>query len=189
MRFDRRPLASNDAVDAGVSQRTLFHQTMTPEHAIELGPKPLDRLAALMIEEAGTELNGDAVESLECMREHQQFTFGVQSRALYSLAVPRRPDFEASMLGLDVHVGGHTHRSARCCLENSERQHGSLALQRQSALDFRFHLLWRGDPGVPQLPQLAVASCFLQVRKVLVPQWLEGRVLPAQNDRFRPTHL
>src|SRR5688572_61821 len=93
----RGPLRSDDAVDARVAQRAVRRATMVAQDAIELRAQALDGAPALLVEEMSPELHRDALELLERVSQQQQLAFGVQRRALYALAVPRRADLHASV--------------------------------------------------------------------------------------------
>src|SRR5271165_1002956 len=72
MRLDRRPLAIEDAVDAGVAQRAVGRDLMLPQYAVHSCPQSLDGGAALLIEEVGAEFNRDAIQRFERMGQEQQ---------------------------------------------------------------------------------------------------------------------
>ena len=62
---------------------------MVAQHAVELCSEAFDRGSALVIEGVGPELDCDAVERLECVREQHELALGIQRRALDALTVPR----------------------------------------------------------------------------------------------------
>src|SRR5690348_5766680 len=80
IRAHTRPFRGDDAVDAGVAQRSVRRQLMAAQDPIELGTEALDREPAGAVEVAGAEFDRDAVERLECVRQQQALAFGVQAR-------------------------------------------------------------------------------------------------------------
>src|SRR5580658_6353108 len=63
--LDRRPLAADDAVVAGVPQGPVGQDEVVAPDAVQLGPETLDRAPAGRIEEGGPEADRDAVGLLE----------------------------------------------------------------------------------------------------------------------------
>ena len=88
MSFYRRPFASNDAVTAGIPERTIFHDDVIPEDPVEFGSKSFDRPTALLIEEVGTEFDSNTIQFLKGMLQQQQLAFGVKGPSLDSLPTP-----------------------------------------------------------------------------------------------------
>src|SRR5690348_7225281 len=102
-----RPFARDDAVDAGVAQRSIRRDLVAAEDAVELGAQSLDAAPALMIEKMGAEFDRDAAERLEGVAQKHDLAFGVDRRALNACAVPRAADLQAAMLRLDVEIVRH----------------------------------------------------------------------------------
>jgi hypothetical protein len=65
MRFHRRPLAGDDAVDASVAKRPVCRELMAAQYSFELRAQSFDRASTLMIEKVGSELDRDAIQLLE----------------------------------------------------------------------------------------------------------------------------
>ena len=88
MSFDRWPFASNDAVTAGIPERTVSHDQVIPEDPVEFSSKSLDRPTTLLVEEVGTEFDGNTIQFLESMLQQHQLAFGVKGPSLDSLSTP-----------------------------------------------------------------------------------------------------
>src|SRR6202521_2527924 len=97
----RRPLAIEDAVDAGIADRAIAIKPVLPEHAVESGAQSLDRATAMLVHETRAKFNRDARQPFERVRQQEELTFGVQRRALHALSVPRRADLHASIGRVD----------------------------------------------------------------------------------------
>src|SRR5580692_6636661 len=69
MRLRRRPFRGDDAEHDRVAQRAVRRDLMVTQDAVLLGAEPLDAAPALVIEEVRAELDGDAIELLECVRQ------------------------------------------------------------------------------------------------------------------------
>src|SRR6266446_6816467 len=95
MRLHRRPFAGDDTVNHGVAQGPVWRDLMVAQNAIKLGAEPLDAAPALVVEKMRAELDRDAIELFERMREQQQLALGVESAALHALGKPGRPDLDA----------------------------------------------------------------------------------------------
>ena len=92
---------------------------VTAQHAVLLGAEACDRRAALLVHPVRPELDGDAVQRLERVRQQQALGFGVQRGPLHALRVPRRPDLETPVRGVDVHERRHAD-----CLVARRLDHG-----------------------------------------------------------------
>ncbi len=82
VRSDSWPLGRGDAVDAGVAKRAVLHAQVVAQHAVESGADPFDGAAARLVHEMRAELDGEASQPVEGVRQQQQLCFGVQRRAL-----------------------------------------------------------------------------------------------------------
>src|ERR1700722_20523452 len=91
----RRPLAIENAVDAGIAQRTVGCELMLPQDPIQFRAQSLDGRAALLVEEMRAEFHCDAIQLLECVGQEQQLALGVQGAALHALPIPGRAVFGA----------------------------------------------------------------------------------------------
>jgi hypothetical protein len=94
---------------------------MAAQDTVLLGAEALDGSAALMVEEAGAEFHGNALEVFKGMGKQEKFTLGVNARALNAFSVERGTDFDALVHGIDVHEGGHAESFASTCLRHDER--------------------------------------------------------------------
>src|ERR1700747_2764815 len=140
---DRRPFGSDDAVDHGIAQRSVGRDLVVAQNTVELGAETFDAAPGLLIEKMRAELDRDATELVESMREQQQFALGIERAALHALGIPGRSDLDAAVGGVDVHIGRH----ARALLAD---------------------VLGPRDQGVPELPQFAVFYGRRQAVEVLV---------------------
>src|SRR5262249_61409561 len=92
MRLHGRPFAGNDAVDAGVTEGSVFCQLMVAQHTVELRSQSLDPTAALVIEKMRPKLDRDAAQRLEGMLKKEKFALGIDGGALNAVAVPGSAD-------------------------------------------------------------------------------------------------
>jgi hypothetical protein len=67
VRLHRWPLTWQDAVDAGVTQRSIGRSLKIAQYAIQLGAEALYGAPTLMIEEVGAKLHRDTVKLLKGM--------------------------------------------------------------------------------------------------------------------------
>ena len=67
-----RPLGGGDAVDRGVAQRAIGRALVVAQYAVQLRPQAFDRAPALGVEAVGSELDRDAVQRLEGVRQQQE---------------------------------------------------------------------------------------------------------------------
>ena len=89
----RRPLGRDDAEQRRVSRSVPSREDLVvAQDAVLLRAQPLDRRARLEVEEVGAELDGDAAERLERVRQQQQLALGIYARPLRALRVPRVAD-------------------------------------------------------------------------------------------------
>jgi len=187
MRFDVGPFAGNDAVDTGVAQcasrQRVGVDLVVAQHTVEFGAQPLDGAAAWLVEKMRAEFDGDAVEPLKGMAQQQALGLGVEGRALHTLAVPGRADFDAAVGGVDVHVGGHADRPARGRIDHGKWAHAALGLQLQAPLDLGLHGFGTGNGGEPEVPEFAVAHGFAQVVMVRLLQGLKPHLHALQRQR------
>ena len=182
----RRPLAGDDRIDAGVAQIAVLAAAVIAQNAVELGAEALDGAAAGAVEEMGAEFYGDAVQRLEGVGQQHALAFGVDGAALNAPPIPGGPDFDPTMGGVDVHIGGHAHRLAAGALDHGERQAGARGAQAEPALDVGGHVGRRGDTGEPQLPQFAVLDRLGQSRAMLRCQRRQARVASLEHHVRRP---
>src|SRR5277367_2844250 len=95
MRLDRRPLAIEDAVDAGVAQRAVGRELVLPQDPVQFRAQSFDGGTALLIEEMRAEFDRDAIQYIERMGQEQQLALGIQRTALHALSIPGGADFHA----------------------------------------------------------------------------------------------
>src|SRR5258708_3978518 len=77
MRLHRRPFAGDNAEHHGIAQRAVRRDRVVAQNAVLLGTQTFDTAAALLIEEMRAELDRNAIELLEGMRQQQQFALRV----------------------------------------------------------------------------------------------------------------
>src|SRR3954469_10059240 len=97
MRLHRWPFAGDDAVNHGVAQRAVRRDLVASQNTILLGAQALDAAAALVIEEMRAELDRNAVELLERVRQQQQFALRIERAALHTPGVPGGADLDAAV--------------------------------------------------------------------------------------------
>src|SRR5258708_34476011 len=86
----RRPFAGDDAVDHGVAQRTVRRDHVTTQDAAELCAEPLDATPALVVEKMRADLDREAIELFERLRQQHQLALGIDGAAPNALAMPAR---------------------------------------------------------------------------------------------------
>ena len=69
MGADRWPLAIDDAVDAGVAQRPVAPDLVLSQHPVKPCAEALDARATLAVENVRAEIDRDALQRLERMRQ------------------------------------------------------------------------------------------------------------------------
>ena len=143
-------------------------------------------MAALVVEEVRSKLNGDAVQLLKGMGQQQALGLGVERAALHAFAVPGRTNFYAPVGGVDVHVSGHAHCSAGCRVQHGKRAHAALCLQVQPACNFSGHGIWCRDRGVPEVPQFAIAHRIHQIVVVTSGERHQRDMLIRKGDGCDP---
>src|SRR5262249_12420143 len=104
MRLHRRPLAGNDAVDAGVAKRSVVCYLMAAQGASELCATSLDSTAALMIKKMRWELDRDAAQRVEGMAEKQELALGIELRPLHAFPVPGPANLQPAVIRFDVQI-------------------------------------------------------------------------------------
>ena len=109
VRFHRGPFPGNDAVDAGIAQRSVGCDLMVAEDAVELRAQAFDAAAALVIEEMRAELHRDALQFFKSVSQQEKLTLRIVSGALGAFPVPGRADLDTAVRGVHVHVGRHAH--------------------------------------------------------------------------------
>ena len=160
---------------------------MVAQDPVLLGAEALDAAAALVIEEVRPELDRDAIEFLEGVRQQQQFALRIDRAALHTPGVPGRADLDAAVGRVDVHVGGHA-RDLAVGIEHGKRQHRPGLLQTEPAIDLLAHIFGLRNEGVPELPQLAILHRFGEPVAMLLRQRLKPRMRTAKGNRFKPGH-
>ena len=75
---------------------------MLAQDAVELGPHPFDGTAALLVENVGPELDREAVERVEGMRQQKQLGLGVNRRSLDAARIPCTTDFDPRARKVDM---------------------------------------------------------------------------------------
>src|SRR5690349_2079154 len=122
MRLHRRPFTGDDAVNHGVAQRSVWRDLVAAQNTVLLGAEALNAAPALVIEEVRAELYRNAIQLLEGVRQQQQFALCIERAALHAPGVPGRADLDATVGGVDIHVGGHA-RDLAVGVIYRERQH------------------------------------------------------------------
>src|SRR5215813_6357095 len=102
---------------------------MVSQDAVELCTEALDSSATRMVEGVRPEFDRDAGERFECVCEEKELALRVESGALDAPAVPGRADLDTVIDRIDVHIGGHSDRTAGCAIDDRERQHRAGRLQ------------------------------------------------------------
>src|SRR6266404_955054 len=156
MGLNGRPLAIENAVDAGVAQGAVARELVLAQYPIQFRAQTFDGGTALHVEEVGSEFHCDAIQPFERMGQQQQFALGVQGSALYALSIPCGADFHPPIGRVDVHVRRHAHGLPGCRVDDGKCDHRTLLLKFQAPVDLRPHSFRRGNFGVPQSPQLAI---------------------------------
>lgn len=162
--------------------------TVAPEYAVESCAKPLDCGLTLPVHRRGAELDGDALERLEGMREEKQLRFGVESSSLNAFTIERVADFQATVCFIAIAIGRHPDSGTRGSLDEREGHHRAGCLLVQTALDLRGHTLGRRDARIPEIPKLPVAYGLNEIVVVGSPQRLENDGVAMQRDRTGPAH-
>src|SRR6202021_2778703 len=144
--------------------------------------------AALLIEEVGAELHCNAIQLLERMAQQQQLALGVQRAALYALSIPSGADLHAAVDGIDMHERRHANRFVGGFFDDGKRQHRTLSLKFQAAVDFRPQPIGCGNAGVPEGPQLAILHTLDQIAVMRMCQGHERHMLSMQRYRLNKTH-
>ena len=152
MRLHRRPLAGNDAVDAGVAKRSVARYLMAAQNAVELGAQSFDAAAALMVEKMRSELDRDAAQRVKGMTKKQKLALRIELRPLHAFPVPGPANLQAAMIRLDVQIIRHPRGLAGGTVENHKRKARALRLRGQPLLYKVGHLVGRRNGGVPQSP-------------------------------------
>ena len=188
MGADRRPFCGGDAVHVGVPQCPICMNGMTAENAIVFCAEPFDGHSALSVERGRAKFDGDAADSIECMREQKDLRLGVDSRSLRALAVPGRADLDAPIHGIDVHVCGHPDGFIRRAFDHGERDHRTASGEGESAHDLGVHLRWIGHARVPQIPKLTITRGLDQVVLVNLSERFEPDRFSDEAERLEPMH-
>src|SRR3954468_12951720 len=111
-----------------------------------------------MIEEARAKFDGYALQDVEGMLQQQELRFRIDRRALDALRIPRVPDLEPAMRGLDVEVSRAADDLAACGLAHDERHRMLVRAHGKRRIDVSRRAFGCRDGRVPQAPKLAVGS-------------------------------
>jgi hypothetical protein len=158
------------------------------QDAILLRAEAGDRLARSEIEDARAELDGDAIERFEGVRQQEQLRLRVERRALDALR--RTTCARSPGGGAEVHVeiaSGSDDVAARR-LAHDERHCTQVLAHRERRVDPVQRLVRSGDARVPQMPKLAVGGRVLEPGLVLARERLEHHVRAPQRHRFDECH-
>src|SRR5882762_10586839 len=136
------PFAGDDAVDTGIAEGPVGSELVTAQDTVEFGAQALDAAAALVIQEVGTKLHGDAPQVFEGVGQQEKLALRIDSGALGAFTIPGGADLDAAVGDVDVHVRGHAEGTA-VRVEHRERQHRTLSLQVEAALDLGVHFVGR----------------------------------------------
>src|SRR5262249_8414253 len=158
MRLHGRPLAGNDAVDAGIAQRSIVCDLMAAQDAVQLCAQPLDSAAALLIEEMGAKFHRDAMERVKGVLKKQKLALRIELRPLNAFPVPRAANLHAAMVRLSIQIIRHPYGLACCVIDNGKRNPSTFRLAGESAIDELDELVRRRNRRVPQLPKLSVVQ-------------------------------
>jgi len=156
MGLNRRPLAIENAVHAGVAQGAVAGDLVLAQHPVQFRAQPFDGGATLLIEEVGSEFHRNAIQLLERMGQQQQLALGVQGTALHAFSIPGGTDFQAPIDRVDMHERRHAHGFLAGLIDDGKCNHRALPLKLQAPVDFRAQSFRSGNLGVPQGPQLAI---------------------------------
>src|SRR5215471_8977066 len=97
MRLHGRPLAGDDAVDAGVAQRSVVRDLMAAQHPVELCAQSFDAATALIVEKMGAKFDRDAMQHVESMTEKEKLALRVDLGPLDAFSVPGTTNLDAAM--------------------------------------------------------------------------------------------
>src|SRR5271169_248811 len=126
-----------------------------------------------MVEIMRPEFDRDAAQRVKGMAEKQELALRIELRPLDTFPVPGSANFQPAVIRLDIQIIRHPDGLACGVVENCKRKTGPLCLREKPLVDEIGHFVGRGNGGVPQLPQLAVAYRFDKVVRVAVSQWSE----------------
>ena len=177
------PLWGGNGVDASIAESAVFCELVGAEDAVELGAEALNSVTAGVIEEVRAELDSNAAQGVEGMREQQMFGLGVEGCTLHTRSVPGGADLYAAVGAIDLHIRGHADGLPCGGIENRERQHGTGAVQGETALDLGRHGLRRRNVGVPELMEVAVLYGERERVAVTRSKRHELDVLAEERDR------
>ena len=157
VRPHRRPLAVDDAEHHGVARIPSAPSWWLRSTPSCLAPSRAIASRLCVVEPVRAELDRDAAERLERVAEQQELALGVQRRALHALRVPGVADLEPPVRRVDVEVARAADDLARPALAHDEGHRAQPLAHVERDVHVAGHLLRRGDAGVPEPPQLAVA--------------------------------
>src|ERR1700691_5548887 len=96
---------------------------MRSQDTVQLGAQPFDRTPTLPIHKMSTELHCDTAEIVEGMRQQEQLRFSVEGGSLYPLRIPRRSNFNSSVVCVNVRICRHSDGQSGVGIDNCERKH------------------------------------------------------------------
>ena len=112
--------------------------------------------AAGEVEPMGAELDGDAAQRFERVRQQQQLAFGVEPGALHAPRVPGVSDLEAAVPGVDIEVARRPDDVAAGVVACHERHRTLLVAHRQRGRDGARASFRARDAGEPEVVEIAV---------------------------------
>src|SRR5262249_20218469 len=135
VRLHGRPLAGDDAVDAGVAEGSVVRDLMVAQHTVQFCTQSLDSATTLVIEKMSAKFDRDATQCVKGVAEKQQLALGIDLRPLDAFPIPGSTDLQAAMVRLDIQIIRHPDGFARGVVENGKRKPRTLRLPGQPLID------------------------------------------------------
>jgi hypothetical protein len=180
----RWPFRRDYRENHGIADTAIGIQLVAAQNAILLRAQPFDGAAARMVEEARSKLDRDASEQIESMGEQHKFAFGIDQCALSGFCIPRGPDLDSTVCGVNVHESRHTDDLASYVAAYCPGQHRARLLKAKPSGYFSGHDFWRRNRRVPEVPQFPIADGFNQAVMMALRQRFQGGMASGQSDGF-----
>jgi hypothetical protein len=173
-KFHGGPLVLDDGEHDSVAYGPILEESVITQHTILLRTESRDGGSRLVIVPVRPELDGDAVQLLECPCQEKEFCGRVDTGSLRGSAEPRGANLQTTVGRIEVAVRGHANGATTRTVDDCPGGHATLFLKCETSFDLISHPGRRRDVGVPGSPQVIRFHCDRKVVAVLRTKRLQS---------------
>ena len=129
---------------------------MLTEHTVLLRAETFDGAPGAVIVPVGAEFDRDCGQRFKGVTQEQVLTFGIYSRSLHALGIPGVTNFEARMGLIDMAIAGAANDLIAGSFTYGEGKPARGVVLCERRVDVSPDFVWRGNAGVPQLPEAPI---------------------------------